>query len=361
MTHTLEEQLKEYTRPAKTELYEVLEDNTVQCHSCGQHCVIREGKSGICRMRYNREGVLYAPYGYVAGLAVDPIEKKPFFHVFPGQTALSFGMLGCNFHCPFCQNWLSSQTLRDPKSLIRFEPISAESIVQYAIESHSPVIVSTYNEPLITSDWAYDVFSLAKGKGIVCGYVSNGHASEQVLNLLRPVMKLFKVDLKCFKQSSYDKLGGKLTVVCETIERLLSLDYWVEVVTLLVPGFNDDEEELNELTRFLAQLNPHVPWHVTGFYPQYKMTDRGPTMPSQLEKAYHIARNNGLHYVYVGNRPGAVKTLENTYCHNCSKLLIERTGFSVWQNHIRDGSCPYCNTRIPGVWSNEKGRDTATI
>jgi len=351
---TAEQLLKEkYSRPANKELYEVLENGKVRCYSCGHQCLISKGKAGTCKLRYNKDGVLYAPYDYVAGLAIDPIEKKPFFHVLPGETALSFGMLGCNFHCPFCQNWLSSQTLRDPNALVRFEPISANTILDLALKHHSPVMVSTYNEPLITSDWAFEIFSLAKEKGIICGYVSNGHASEKVLKFLRPVMQLFKVDLKTFQQKNYDKLGGKLSVVCKTIEQLVELNYWVEIVTLLVPGFNDTDEELRELTKFIAKVSPDIPWHVTGFYPNYKMNDAFPTAPHQLEKAYKIAKDAGLHFVYAGNRPGSVQTMENTYCPHCSELLIERTGFTVWTNKISDGRCPFCNTKIPGVWDTE--------
>ncbi|HOL18693.1 MAG TPA: AmmeMemoRadiSam system radical SAM enzyme [Candidatus Hydrogenedens sp.] len=340
-----------FSKPANKELYETLEGDKVRCFSCGHQCTISPGKSGICKLRFNKDGILYAPYGYVAGLAIDPIEKKPFFHVLPGDTALSFGMLGCNFHCPFCQNWLSSQTLRDPNSLIRFEPISANTILELALQHHSPVIVSTYNEPLITSDWAFEIFSLAKNRGIICGYVSNGHASEKVLQFLRPVTKLFKIDLKTFQQKNYDKLGGKLSTVCHTIEKAVELNYWVEIVTLLVPGFNDSDEELRELTKFIAKINPNIPWHVTGFYPNYKMNDGFPTSAHQLEKAYKIAKDAGLKFVYAGNRPGSVKTMENTYCPHCHELLIERTGFNVWSNKLTDGKCPYCDTQIPGIWS----------
>lgn len=346
-----EKVLKKYAQTANPSLYTKLEENQVQCHACGHQCVIKEGKSGICKVRFNEKGILLVPFGYVAGLAVDPIEKKPFFHVLPGSTALSYGMLGCNFHCPFCQNWFSSQTLRDPNSSIQFEPITAEEIVETALKYHSPTIVSTYNEPLITSDWSYEIFSLAKQHKIICGYVSNGHASTKVLEVMRPVMDLFKVDLKSFNQKHYDKLGGKLSVVCNAIEKAVELGYWVEIVTLLVPTFNDSPEEISHLTNFIAKVNPDIPWHVTGFYPQYKMRDVSPTKASQLETAYKIGKDAGLKYVYVGNRPGELAKLENTYCPNCSKLLIERTGFTVWRNEIKDGKCPTCGTKIPGIWS----------
>ncbi|MCX8064952.1 MAG: AmmeMemoRadiSam system radical SAM enzyme [Candidatus Hydrogenedentes bacterium] len=349
-----EDILKKYSHPANPALFTKLEGNKIQCHSCGHQCIISEGKSGICKLRFNENGSLFVPYGYVAGLAVDPIEKKPFFHVLPGSTALSYGMLGCNFHCPFCQNWFSSQTLRDPNSSAQIEPISSEEIVNLSIQYRSPVIVSTYNEPLITSDWSYEIFSLAKEHHLLCGYVSNGHASTKVLEFLRPVMDLYKVDLKSFNQQHYDKLGGSLKIVCNTIEKAVELGYWVEIVTLLVPTFNDDPNEISQLTRFIANINTDIPWHVTGFYPQYKMQEVEPTQPSQLETAYKIGKDAGLKYVYVGNRPGKLKNLENTYCPNCSSLLIERTGFNVWKNEIKDGKCPKCGLSIPGIWNKPK-------
>jgi pyruvate formate lyase activating enzyme len=334
------------------ELYEKLPDRRVRCFACGHRCLIPEGRDGVCRVRFNRDGLLRVPHGYVAtSLQLDPVEKKPFFHALPGSAALSFGMLGCDYHCGYCQNWITSQTLRDPEALARPARVAPEIIVQKAVEHRAPIITSTYNEPLITSEWAVAVFRLAKQRGLKTAYVSNGNATPEVLDYLRPWLDLYKVDLKGFDDAHYRKLGGKLQTVLDTIGLLVQKGFWVEVVTLVVPGWNDSDGELTAIARFLAGVSPDIPWHVTAFHPDYQMTDRRWTPAESLLRAARIGQAEGLHFVYAGNLPGQTGSLENTYCPGCQTLLIERTGFRVRANRItRDGACPQCATRIPGVW-----------
>lgn len=347
----LETTLGRHARPAAPELTVDRGDGKLRCLACGHRCLVVPGKRGICKVRFNRDGTMMAPHGYVAGLAVDPIEKKPFYHVLPGHTALSFGMLGCDLHCPYCQNWISSQTLRDETAVARVEPVTAKEVVSIAMARGAPVITSTYNEPLITADWAAEVFDLAKEEGLLTSFVSNGNATPEVLDFLAPRLDLMKVDLKSFKQERYRELGGILSHVLETIEGILARGLWLEVVTLVVPGFNDSDAELREIAGFLAGLSVDIPWHVTAFHPDYQMTDRSATPPSTLARALEIGASAGLRYVYPGNIRGQLGAHENTCCPNCDALLVGRAGYEVGPVRIGpDGRCPDCRTLIPGRW-----------
>jgi pyruvate formate lyase activating enzyme len=351
---SLDQALRRRTVEGAAELWRPLEGGRLRCEACGHRCVILEGLDGICRVRFNEGGRLRVPRGYVAGLQVDPIEKKPFFHAFPGAVALSFGMLGCDLHCSYCQNWLTSQSLRDSAAVSAFRDTSAEEIVAMAKRHGAPAMVSTYNEPLITSEWAAEIFRLAKREGITCGYVSNGNGTPEVLDYLRPWVDLYKVDLKSFRDRVYRKLGGRLEPVLDTIRGAYDRGFWVEVVTLLVPGLNDSEEELRDLTAFLASVSVDVPWHVTAFRRSYKMTGPADTTARDLVRAAEIGRESGLRYVYAGNLPGHVGELENTFCHACGELLIERYGYHVQRYRIGpEGDCAACRASIPGFW----GRD----
>jgi pyruvate formate lyase activating enzyme len=348
-TQTLHDLLAEHVAPG--ELCEKMPNDWVRCVACGHRCKIAPDHDGICKVRFNRDGVLYVPHGYVAGLQIDPIEKKPFFHAMPGSHALSFGMLGCDYHCAYCQNWITSQAVRDPVAGTPPNFLSAERLVALALEQHIPVITSTYNEPLITSEWAVDVFKLARKYGIKCSYVSNGNGTPEVLDYIKPYIQLYKIDLKSFRQKNYQQLGGKLENVLFTIQRLKELGIWIEVVTLIVPGFNDSQEELAEIARFLVSVSPDIPWHVTAFHQDYKMTEPDNTSVETLMQAAEIGYSNGLHFVYGGNTPGAIGRFENTYCPACNELLIERRGFLVNKNVMINGTCPKCTTSIPGVWN----------
>lgn len=347
---SLRQLLSQHTMPAAPELALAEDGNAVRCVACGHRCYIRESKAGICRVRFNEGGRLRVPGGYVAGLQVDPIEKKPFFHAYPGRDALSFGMLGCDLHCGYCQNWVTSQALRDDEAVAFPRFCTADDLVEQAIRCDAPVVVSTYNEPLITADWAVRVFEKARERGLRCGFVSNGNATPEVLRFLRPWVELYKVDLKSFQDRNYRKLGCVLQNVLDSIVRLKEMGFWVEIVTLVVPGFNDGDDELREMARFLAGVSPDLPWHVTAFHPDYKMTDPPRTSADTLLRAYDIGREAGLHFVYAGNVPGAVGDRESTRCPGCDALLIERRGFTVLANRMQGGACPDCGRPVPGLW-----------
>lgn len=321
------------------------------CVACAHRCALADGKRGICLMRSRSGDTLRVPFGYTAGVAADPIEKKPFFHVQPGSKALSFGMLGCDLHCSFCQNWFTSQTLRDPRSCRETRPASAEEIVETAVRTGSRAIVSTYNEPLITSEWAHAVFSAARGRNLLTGYVSNGHGTPEVLEYLRPVMDLFKIDLKAFTSEAYRQLGGHLDAVVETIRGAWEMGFWVEVVTLLVPGFNDGPGELEQMAEFLASVSVDIPWHVTAFHPDYRWQDGRSTSVASLMAAREAGQEAGLRYVYTGNLPGLTGDGENTRCPHCAATVVRRHGFRVQETQVRrDGTCPDCGGAIAGVW-----------
>ncbi|MDX9973268.1 MAG: AmmeMemoRadiSam system radical SAM enzyme [FCB group bacterium] len=350
--------LAERTMAAADELVIDEGNGSLRCVACGHRCLIREGKPGICQVRFNEGGTLRVPGGYVAGLQVDPIEKKPFFHAFPGRDALSFGMLGCDLHCAYCQNWVTSQVLRDDEAVATAYTTTADDLVRRALRYGAPVVVSTYNEPLITADWAVKVFEKSRENGLRCGFVSNGNATPEVLDFIRPFVDLYKVDLKTFNDRNYRKLGAVLKNILDTIVRLKEMGFWVELVTLVVPGFNDNEEELREMARFIAGVSVDIPWHVTAFHPDYKMVDPPRTRVDQLLRAYDLGKEAGLRYVYPGNLPGMVGDREHTRCPSCDGMLIRREGFLVLENRMRGARCPDCSTAIPGVWEENPPRES---
>jgi len=335
-------------------LYKKLTNDLVQCMACAHRCKIHAGSRGVCQVRFNQKGELRVPSGYVAALQADPIEKKPFSHVLPGSTALTFGMLGCDFHCGYCQNWLTSQALRDPASdaaanLVR--RITPQELVQVARHVHADVIVSSYNEPLITTEWAVAIFKEAKSAGLLCAYVSNGNATPEALEFLSPYLSAYKVDLKSMQAKNYRSLGGVLNNVLDTICQAHELGLWVEVVTLVVPGFNDSTEELFEIARFLGSVSLDIPWHVTAFHKDYKMVLPGNTPPETLVRAAEVGKEAGLRYVYAGNLPGRVEEYENTNCPRCARLLVRRRGYMLGEYRLNDqGSCPACGAKIAGIW-----------
>ena len=357
----LRDALAARTGPAAPALTAPLPGGRVRCLACGHRCSVRPGGAGICKVRFHDGAGLRVPRGYVGALQVDPIEKKPFFHAFPGRDALTFGMLGCDLHCGYCQNWITSQVLRDDEAVAPPIHVTPERLVEAALENGAPVIASSYNEPLITADWAVEVFRAAKAAGLTCGFISNGNGTPEVLEYLRPWVDLYKVDLKSFRDDAYRQLGGHLRNVLDTVRRLKALEYWVEIVTLLIPGWNDSDAETREIAEFLAGIDRSIPWHVTAFHPDYKMTDRGRTPAETLLRACDIGKEAGLRFVYPGNIPGAVGTRENTCCHLCGALLIARRGFLVTENRMRGDSCPDCGGRIPGVWEKKPPRRTAGL
>lgn len=360
MSATLGEILATRTAEAAPELVDHLDNKAVRCYSCGHRCKILNGLKGICKVRYNEDGVLKVPRGYVAALQVDPIEKKPFFHAYPGALALSFGMLGCDYHCGYCQNWVTSQALRDPVAGAPPMDVEPSDLIKLAKTHGAKVITSTYNEPLITSEWAVEVFKEAKKAGLVCSYVSNGNGTERVLDFITPHIDLYKIDLKGFSDAHYRDLGGTLQPVLDTIRGLKQRKIWLEIVTLVIPGFNDSDEELTKIAEFLAGVDVDIPWHVTAFHQDYKMTDNANTTTKHLMRAYEIGKRAGLRYIYPGNIPGAFGDLEGTHCPKCNTVVIDRFGFRVTSFRLKDGKCPQCATPIPGVWGDGKadvGRD----
>ncbi len=333
------------------ELVVALPGGRVRCLACGHRCLIPPGREGVCRVRFNRDGRLQVPFGYVGALQVDPIEKKPFFHVLPGARALSFGMLGCDYHCSYCQNWLTSQALRDPSAGAPPRRVSPADLVRLAREHGARIVTSTYNEPLITSEWAVAVFRAARQAGLICSYVSNGNATPEVLDYLLPWLRLYKVDLKGFRDRAYRDLGGTLERVLWTIRALHERGVWVEVVTLCVPGFNDSAGELRDIAGFLASVSADIPWHVTAFHPDCRLTRPPRTAASSLLRAAEIGREAGLRFVYAGNLPGATGEWEHTRCPGCGLTLIERRGFEIVANRLAPGGrCPACARAVPGVW-----------
>jgi pyruvate formate lyase activating enzyme len=359
---SLKNQLHQFSVPAAEALIQRQPDGAIQCFACGHRCLVKPGRDGVCRVRFNDNGVLKVPYGYVGALACDPIEKKPFFHVLPGSDALTFGMLGCDFHCGYCQNWVTSQMLRDPNAVGPVRTATAEQLVDLAIQHKAPVIASSYNEPLITSEWAVDVFKVARQRGLVCAYISNGNATPQVLDFIRPYVSAYKVDLKTFNPKHYRELGGVMENVTSTIKLLKDRGFWVEIVTLVIPGFSDDPDDLKRMAEFLAGIDPLMPWHMTAFHPDYKMRDRRHTVADDLLKVVEIGKQAGLKYLYPGNLPGHVGELENTRCHHCGHTLIRRHGFLVTMSRMQaDGNCPSCKKPIPGIWGQASGHGDGRV
>ena len=349
MAATLASELSRNVREG--DLWEPLDARRIRCLACGHRCPIFEGQPGVCKVRFNAGGRLYVPWGYVQSAQCDPIEKKPFFHVLPGQMALSFGMLGCDMHCGYCQNWVTSQAIRDREAVAHWRTVTPADLVVAARRSRASVVVSTYNEPLITAEWAVAVFREAKRSGLMTGFVSNGNATPEVLEYIRPWVDLYKVDLKSFDDRHYRELGGRLEPVLSSLRQIHAMGFWLEVVTLVVPGFNDSEEELRGMARFLAQISRDIPWHVTAFHPDYKLGDREGTKRESVIRAAAIGREAGLRYVYGGNCAGAVGNLEDTRCSRCGGTLVRRSGYSVLENAIGSGGrCRSCGTAVPGRW-----------
>ena len=348
----LAEVLDSLTTEAAPELIERLPDRALKCYACGHRCLIKEGKRGICKVRFNEDGHLRVPTNYVAALACDPTEKKPFFHVLPGSDTLTFGMLGCDLHCAYCQNWLTSQALRDDSAGTAPRVVTPDHLVSMAKAYGASMVGSSYNEPLITAEWAIDVFRKARPAGFRTAFISNGNATPQVLDYLRPWTDCYKIDLKSMNDKNYRQLGGVVDNILDTVQMVHERGFWEEIVTLVIPGFNDSEDELKRAADFIASVSRDIPWHVTAFHQDYRMTENANTTAEQLIRACEIGRDAGLRYIYAGNLPGRVGRWENTYCPSCDELLVERFGYLIRQVRVTaEGTCPVCATNIPGIWS----------
>jgi pyruvate formate lyase activating enzyme len=331
-------------------LYESLKNLKVQCHLCSHRCVISEGQRGKCCVRENQGGVLKTlVYGRLIDARGDPIEKKPFFHFMPGSLSFSIATVGCNFSCRFCQNADISRMPADQNGRIAGTFCDATVVVDEALKTGCRSIAYTYTEPTVFFEFAMDTARLAKEKGLRNVFVTNGFMTPEALEKIRPCLDAANVDLKAFREEFYQQIcGAALKPVQKNLVRMKSMGIHLEITTLLIPGMNDDPVQLSEMAAFIAaDLGVETPWHISRFHPTYKLTDCPPTPVSSLTNAREIGIQAGLHYVYTGNIPGDHG--ENTYCHHCGKLLVERWGYTIQQNRIRNSRCPFCQVLIPGI------------
>jgi len=329
-------------------LYEKLADGRVRCNLCAHRCVIGDGKRGVCHVRENRDGTLHTlVYGRTIAQHVDPVEKKPLHHFYPGSTAYSIATPGCNFRCQWCQNADISQMPRE-RHLIMGERATPEQMVAAARRHGCRSIAYTYTEPTVFFEYAYDTARLAHEAGIASVYVTNGYMTEEMLETFHPHLDAANVDLKAFRDETYRKYtGARLQPVLDSLKVMKRLGVWVEVTTLVIPGINDEPAELRDAARFVAEeLGAETPWHISRFFPTYQMTDVPPTPVSTLQRAREIGLEVGLHHVYVGNVAGEA----NTSCHVCGRLLIRRSGYGILAHDVQpDGRCPDCGTPVAGV------------
>ncbi len=332
-------------------LYEKLDRQRVACKLCAHRCVLNEGQFGLCGVRQNAGGVLYTHvYEEAIAAHVDPIEKKPFFHFLPGSKSLSIATVGCNFRCPFCQNWEISQSRpSDGKSGLRSMRLPVKEVVRQTLLNDCQSVSYTYTEPTIFFEYAYDTARLAKESGLRNNFVTNGFMTGEALETIKPYLDAANVDLKFFREESYQKIcKARLQPVLEAISKMRELGIWVEVTTLVIPGLNDSEEELRDIARFLASVDRDIPWHLSRFHPDYEYTQAPPTPVATLRRAREIGKAEGLNYVYLGNVWGEG---EDTHCPNCGHLLISREGFWVKTNLVKDGHCPKCGQEIAGIFA----------
>ncbi len=335
--------------------WQKISGEVVQCQLCPRKCVLQNGQRGVCLSRINKNGILYSlTYGKPVAVHIDPIEKKPFFHVMPGSPAFSIATAGCNMRCKFCQNWQISQA--DPKD-VETEYVSPKQIVDAAIRNNCEFIVYTYTEPTVFYEWMLDIARLAKKRGLknamhTCGYINR----KPLLELLK-YMDAVNVDLKGFSQKFYQKMGllADLQPVLDTIRTVKQQGVWLEITNLIIPGENDDPETIRKMCEWIKKnVGDDVPLHLSRFYPAFKLKNLPPTPLKTLERAYKIARETGLKFVYIGNVPG--NRAENTYCPKCGRLLVRRIGYKILENNIVDGKCKFCGYKIPGIWKNERRR-----
>jgi pyruvate formate lyase activating enzyme len=328
-------------------LYEKLGDAKVQCNLCAHRCTIAEGRVGVCHVRENVEGTLYTQvYGRTIAQHVDPIEKKPLLHFYPGSTAYSIATPGCNFRCRWCQNADISQAPREEHFLLGKEA-SPEQIVAAAQQAKCQSIAYTYTEPTIFFEYTYDIARVAQEGGLGNVYVTNGYMTGEMLEMLHPYLDAANVDLKGFRDEVYRRFAGaRLEPVLDSLKKMRELDIWIEVTTLIIPGINDEPPELQDAAQFIAEeLGPETPWHLSRFTPAHEMTDVPPTAVSTLLEAQRIGREAGLLNVYVGNVPGEA----NTACHVCGHQLIRRRGYQLLANDVAPaGRCPECGTPVAG-------------
>ena len=324
-------------------LYQKLKNNTVRCNLCSHRCLIAPGKRGICFVRENQNGVLYSlVYGLAIAANVDPIEKKPLFHFLPGTKSFSIASAGCNFRCEFCQNWDISQITKRPEGKIIGEELPPEKVVKQALKSGCKSIAYTYTEPTIFFEYAQDTARLAKKEGLANVFVTNGYQTPETIKKMKGIIDAANIDLKSFSEEFYQKIcGARLTPVLEAIKLMHKAGIWIEITTLVVPKQNDSEKELTQIAKFIASVDKNIPWHISRFHPDYKMTNSYPTPLETLENAFQIGKNAGLKYVYLGNV--ITETGENTFCPKCGALAIRRAGYLTEVLGVdKEGNCSNC-------------------
>ncbi len=346
-------------------IIEKLADRSIRCKACNRYCLIPEGHSGYCGVRVNEAGNFkLLVYGRPCAAWSDPIEKKPLFHFLPGTYSYSIGTLGCNFSCKFCQNYDISQAPheargRDPggwrayfeKQVMGYNELLPQKVIENALSAKCKSIAFTYNEPTIFSEYALDIMQVGSGSGLKYIYITNGYESSECWDKLKGNLDAANIDLKAFTDKFYNELcGAELEPVLKSIKTAKSIGIHTEITTLIIPGWNDSEDELYSIAEFLKDIDPKMPWHVTAFMPHYKMRDTPPTKAETLLKAQAIGKEAGLEYVYVGNVPLSYQDYESTYCPSCRRVLIKRSGFSVLENNVLDGKCRFCSRKIEGVW-----------
>ncbi|MCX7698827.1 MAG: AmmeMemoRadiSam system radical SAM enzyme [Candidatus Goldbacteria bacterium] len=342
----------------KSTLFLSKENDNIICLACQRKCLIKNKASGACGVRINIDGQLYVPWGYFSSLNIDPIEKKPLYHFLPGSKTLSFGMYGCNFFCLYCQNWQISQIKNNEinlsKNFYKYKDITPVDFHKIMIENDIMIAVSTYNEPTVTIEWAYDIFSNLKMKNInfKTGFISNGYLSKEAFDFILPVLDFIKIDIKVFNYHKFNKLtGANFDLFLDSVKYITSKYIHVEFVNLIVEEFNDDEKDFNLMVDFILSISNEIPLHLTAFHPDYNMLDKKNTSPLVIEKLIDIARKKGLKYVYGGNY---ISSYSDTLCPSCGKVIIQRGYMSVIKNDVyinnSKGFCPYCKYEVYGVW-----------
>ena len=331
----------------EAQLYTSLENQQVHCQLCAHRCKIPEGKFGFCGVRQNISGILYTHnYAKLVAANIDPVEKKPLYHFLPGTSTFSIASVGCNFRCGFCQNWEISQL--SPANQHSGEDFSADKVIQLARKFNCRSIAYTYTEPTIYFEFALETAKLAKVAGLRNIFVTNGYMGPEAISLLSPYLDAANIDLKFFKESSYQKIcSAKLSPVLDSIKLLKAAGVWIEITTLIIPGQNDTPEELGEIAKFIAGVSKDIPWHISRFHADYKFKDYASTPESTLKLAYDLGVSQGLHYVYVGNF-GAWG--QDTLCRGCRELLIKRDGFDILESHLAQNRCVFCQAILPGVF-----------
>jgi pyruvate formate lyase activating enzyme len=330
-----------------------LDSGKILCQACSQVCKLSEGEYGICGVRKVEDGELkLLVYGIASAVNIDPVEKKPMYHFLPESTVFSLGTVGCNFRCSFCQNYRISQYPKEHQHNITGQKLPPKNIVKLALEHGCKSIAYTYNEPIVFFEYTYDTAKLAHKHGLKNIYVTSGYETHKAIDLLAPYIDGMNIDIKSFSDKFYKEIcGARLKPVLEAVKYAYEKGIWIEITTLLIPDKNDSQEEIREIAKFIASIDNSIPWHVSAFHPTYKMLDTPRTPSSTLLKAYNIGKEEGLKYLYVGN----VNDMDHssTYCPNCKKRVIDRSGYVGEQviNSLKNETfCPYCNYKIEGVF-----------